>query len=307
MDRCVDQVTEEYGGKVLHSSARTEYTIRRMKRILNRSIWALHQQLAAGNYQPQSFEVSFEALGEMEAVTVDLQRGSRMKLQGRIDRIDTYETEDSVYIKITDYKSGMTQFDPVSLYYGLQLQLIVYLNAALEMEQRVSGGKETVPAGIFYYHMQDPVLDKESGLDEEKLREKLLKKLKPDGIVNSDKEILQTLDREIGSDSLVVPAAFKKDGTLRAGSSAISTKQFASVSRFVRRKMAETGRRMMDGEIAPNPVKNKQQSACDFCEFADVCGFDRKLPGMCEQKLPELSKEEAWNRIFEEGAKEGEE
>lgn len=306
MDKCVDEVTEEYGGRVLHSSARAEYTIRRMKRILNRSIWALHQQLMAGSYRPRSFEVAFEDLGRLEAVTVKLENGGRMHLQGRIDRIDTYEKEDSVYVKITDYKSGMTQFDPVSLYYGLQLQLIVYLNAALEMEQNVSGGRETVPAGIFYYHMQDPVLDKESNLDDEKVRERLLKKLKPDGIVNSDKEILQTLDYKIGSDSLVVPAAFKKDGTLKAGSSAISTEQFASVSRFVRKKLKETGERMMEGEIAPRPVKNKQQSACDYCEFADVCGFDRKLPGMCEQRLPELGKEEAWERIFAEGSEENE-
>lgn len=301
MGKCVDSIADGYGEKVFHSDARSEYTVQRMKRILNRTVWALHQQLEAGNYTPQAFEVSFADAGDAEAVNVRLSGGEKMHLQGRIDRIDTYETEDTVYVKIIDYKSGMTQFDPVSLYYGLQLQLIVYLNAALEMEQRMAGGKEAIPAGIFYYHMQDPMLDKDGKATQQQISEKLLKKLKPDGIVNSDKEILQTLDHQIGADSLVVPAAFKKDGTLKAGSSAISTEQFHAVSRFVRRKLKETGQRIMDGEISVSPVKNKTQSACDYCEYADVCGFDRKLPGMCEQRLQELSKEEAWERIEREG------
>ena len=305
IDQCVDEVTDAYGEKVFHSSARAEYTIQRIKRILGRSVWALHQQLISGSYRPKNFEVSFEALGDLEAVNVNLEHGGCMHLQGRIDRIDTCETEDCVYLKVIDYKSGMTQFDPVSLYYGLQLQLIVYLNAALEMEERVSGGKKAVPAGILYYHMQDPVLEREGDLEDEKVQEKLLKKLKPDGILNSDREILQTMDHKIGADSLVIPAALKKDGTLKAGSSAITTEQFAAVCHFVRKKLKETGERMMDGEIGVHPVKNGQQSACDFCEFSDVCGFDRKLPGMCEQKLPGISRDEAWKRIFEEGTSDG--
>ena len=33
-----------------------------------------------------------------------------MNLLGRIDRVDTYETSDKVYVKIIDYKSGNTSF-----------------------------------------------------------------------------------------------------------------------------------------------------------------------------------------------------
>ena len=275
-----------------------------MKRIMNRSVWALHQQLLAGSYTPRSFEISFSDVRGLEAVKVELFDGGKMHLQGRIDRIDTYETEDTVYVKVIDYKSGMAQFDPVSLYYGLQLQLLVYLNAALEMEQRLSRGKQTVPAGIFYYRMQDPMLSGDVYQTEDQIFEMLLKKLKPDGIVNSDRMILQTLDQGIGSDSLFVPAAFKKDGSLKAGSSAISTEQFAAASRFVRKKLKETGERIMGGEISARPAADDKESACDFCEYSQVCGFDRKLPGECEKRLKGMSKEEAWERICAEGSEE---
>ena len=56
----------------------------------------------------------------------------KMRLVGKIDRMDTRETEDAVYVRIIDYKSGKTTFQLLNLYYGQQLQLVVYLNAAME-------------------------------------------------------------------------------------------------------------------------------------------------------------------------------
>ena len=68
---------------------------------------------------------------------------------------------DRVYVKIIDYKTGNTSLDLVALYYGLQLQLAVYLDAAVELEQKKHPGKQVEPAGVFYYHIDDPMLDQE--------------------------------------------------------------------------------------------------------------------------------------------------
>ena len=94
-----------------------------------------------------------------------------MRLKGKIDRIDVCEKEQEVYIKVIDYKSGNKSFDLVALYYGLQLQLVVYLNAAMEMEQRIHRDKEIVPAGIFYYHVKDPMLAGKETASPEQIRQ----------------------------------------------------------------------------------------------------------------------------------------
>ena len=60
-------------------------------------------------------------------------------------------------MKIIDYKTGNTSLDLVALYYGLQLQLAVYLDAAVELEQKKHPGKQVEPAGVFYYHIDDPM------------------------------------------------------------------------------------------------------------------------------------------------------
>lgn len=300
MEQCVDEVSEKYGADALHSDARSAYTINRLKRILCRSAWVLHEQLAAGSFRPSGFEVSFADAGNLETVNVSLGGHGRMHLQGRIDRIDTAQTEDAVYVKVVDYKSGMAEFDPVSFYYGLQLQLVVYLNAALEMEQRLHPERVAVPAGIFYYRMQDPVLEKEAGADETAMRERLLKKLRPDGIINEDDEVLELLDHGFSGDSLVIPAGRKKDGSLKAASKTVTPEQFQTLSRFARRKLTQLGERMLGGEVAPDPYEADGRTPCDYCDYADVCGFDRKIPGSCPHRLEPLGKEEVWIRMEQE-------
>lgn len=300
MEQCVDEVSEKYGADALHSDARSAYTINRLERILCRSAWVLHEQLAAGSFRPSGFEVSFADAGNLETVNVSLGGHGRMHLQGRIDRIDTAQTEDAVYVKVVDYKSGMAEFDPVSFYYGLQLQLVVYLNAALEMEQRLHPERVAVPAGIFYYRMQDPVLEKEAGADEAAMRERLLKKLRPDGIINEDDEVLELLDHGFSGDSLVIPAGRKKDGSLKAASKTVTPEQFHTLSRFARRKLTQLGERMLGGEVAPDPYEADGRTPCDYCDYADVCGFDRKIPGSCPHRLEPLGKDEVWIRMERE-------
>ena len=300
MEQCVDEVSEKYGADALHSDARSVYTINRLKRILCRSAWVLHEQLAAGSFRPSGFEVSFADAGNLETVNVSLGGHGRMHLQGRIDRIDTAQTEDAVYVKVVDYKSGMAEFDPVSFYYGLQLQLVVYLNAALEMEQRLHPERVAVPAGIFYYRMQDPVLEKEAGADEAAMRERLLKKLRPDGIINEDDEVLELLDHGFSGDSLVIPAGRKKDGSLKAASKTVTPEQFQTLSRFARRKLTQLGERMLGGEVAPDPYEADGRTPCEYCDYADVCGFDRKIPGSCPHRLEPLGKDEVWIRMEQE-------
>ena len=156
-DRSVEEIIHDYGNTVLHSTARREYQIRRIKRILKRTVWALQEQLCRGAFEPDGFEVSFSMEEDLRAVNFELTPEERLKLTGRIDRLDICEEKDKVLVKVIDYKSGNTSLDLVALYHGLQLQLVVYLNAALEMEERKHPGKKAEPAGIFYYRIQDPV------------------------------------------------------------------------------------------------------------------------------------------------------
>ncbi len=296
-DECVAEIADQYGQQVLFDSARGAYVIERMKRIMRRTVWAFHEQIASGQFYPAGFEVSFSQVEDLEAVNIALSGEEKMKLKGRIDRIDVCEQGEQVYVKVVDYKSGNTSFDLVALYYGLQLQLVVYLNAAVQMEKRLHGGKEIVPAGIFYYHMEDPMLKVDECPDPEEINKKILKELRPDGLVNGDDAVIRAMDAGLEKSSLVIPVGRNKDGSLSKLSRTASPQQFEDLSAFVHRKMQELGRQMLEGGIAPVPYQRKQRTACDYCGFRAVCGFDEKIPGTHTKRLREYGQEEIWEKL----------
>lgn len=304
IDESVEEIIHDYGNTILESSARNRYMITRVKRILRRTVWALQEQLKNGKYEPEQFEISFAMEDQLEAIHFELSENEKLRLKGRIDRVDHYEEEDRIYVKVIDYKSGNTSMDLIALYHGLQLQLIVYLNAALEIEQREHPNKQAEPAGVFYYHVKDPLCEGELDEDEESISRKILQELKVNGLVRSEKKIISDLDEtlEPGKKSLVIPVALNKDGSVSRYSQTASLEQFHALSEYVNRKITEIGRSILDGEAAVNPYKLRKRTACDFCSYRGVCGFDEKIPGYQYRRLPVFQDEELWKRMNGEAA-----
>ncbi|HCW40180.1 MAG TPA: helicase-exonuclease AddAB subunit AddB, partial [Lachnospiraceae bacterium] len=209
----VEGYAATYGETVLYSSARNEYAITRMSRILTRTVLTLQQHLKQGSFQPDDYELSFRFAEDLDSIHVDLSEEEKMHLQGRIDRIDVSEDAEHVYVKVIDYKSGNKKFDLAALYYGLQLQLVVYMNAAMELESRKHPDKEIVPAALLYYHIDDPTIETPVELTQEQINEEILTKLRMNGVVNSDPAVVERLDRFLQDKSKVIPVEKKKDGS----------------------------------------------------------------------------------------------
>lgn len=295
--RCVKQVTEEYGNTILNSSSRNAYLARRVENIIQRTVWALQQQILKGDFVPVGFEVSFSAADDLRAMKIALSREEALHLRGRIDRMDVCEDGGYVYVKIIDYKSGSTSFDLAALYYGLQLQLVVYMDAVMEMTERAYPEKEIVPAGILYYNIQDPVIQKEGSQSQEEIEAEILRKLRMNGLVNSELEVIRHMDQSIQKESDIIPVVLKDGDVQEAKSSVANRERFEKLRGYVHEKLKQTGREILDGEIAVSPYKNGARTACDYCPYHAVCGFDRKTAGYDYRKLKNKKTEEIWEEI----------
>lgn len=284
-DEAVGEVVTDYGNMILYSSARNTYLLTRMKRLLRRTTWALKEQLKRGDFKPGNYEVSFSNASSLESVNIVLSEEERLRLQGRIDRVDICEDEDKIYVKVVDYKSGNTSFDLVSLYYGLQLQLVVYLNAAMEIERKEHPDKEIIPAGILYYHIQDPMLDKKTEESPEAVQERILEKLKMTGLVNADREILERMDGNLDGKSPVIPVAVNKDGSLAKNSSVATGEQFRLISDYVNEMIGKLGKGMLSGNVEAAPYELAGRTGCDYCPYQPVCGYDPKVQGFGTRRL----------------------
>lgn len=275
-DACLDKVAADYGNTILQSSARNHYMIERTRRILRRTVWALQEQLKNGKFRPEGFEVSIGG--------------------GRIDRLDVMKEDNKVYVKIIDYKTGNTSFDLVSIYYGLQMQLVVYMDAAMQAEQRKHPDCQIRPAGIFYYNVKDPMLQKEMEEDLDELDSEIFKKLKMNGLVMEDRDVIESLDRT----TISLPLSYTTKGALRKGSSVASETEFELLDAYVKKKITDIRESILDGNAEVSPYEMGNRNACTYCPYQGTCGFDRKIPGYEFRRLKQFADEEIWKAFAKE-------
>ena len=283
---------------MLYSSKRNEYMITRMHRILKRTVQTLQYQLKQGVFEPENFELSFQMTSDLESVNIALSEEEKMHLIGRIDRIDTCKRGDKLYVKVIDYKSGTRKFDLAALYYGLQLQLVVYMNAAMENEKKKNPDMNVIPAAMLYYHVSDPMTETEKGKpDPQEIEKAILDELKMTGMVSDEEEVIRLMDAGFTDKSQILPVAKKKDGSFTKTSSILSQEDFKVVSDYVNHKIKELGTSILDGEIALNPYEQSKQNACTYCNYRGICGFDRKLGSGLIRELDEIDQDIALERM----------
>lgn len=301
VEESVAKAMEEYQTNVFDSSARNKSMAGRIRRMTDRTLWALGYQWEQGAYDKTWHEMDFgKASGN--AVTLSVEKGVELALRGRIDRVDFAEEDGSIYVKIIDYKSGASKLDLGKVYYGLQLQLVLYLEAAMAMVKKKNPGRELIPAGIYYYNMKDPIVTG-FGLSEEEIEKKQQKELRMNGLTSTEKSSLLLIDAEGGN--VVSGLEYKKDGSLSSRALVGNGKQMRALGRFARKKALELARDIYDGKIDAYPYEYKNGNPCEYCEYGSVCGFDLQLEGCHYRRLIEMDKDEVWAEIAQEG--EGEE
>lgn len=269
----VEKAVLEWNEELLNSSHRNQYVIEIIRRMTRRTVWALVKHLENSDFKPYAFEISFSSYENLNAAKLSLEDGVKMHLRGKIDRVDRFEDEDGIYLKVIDYKSGYAKFDLTNLYYGLQMQLVLYMNAVLEIEEKKANGKPVIPAGMFYYSLKDPLIDWEKDQDVE---EQILRKLQMDGYVNGDHHIIEHMERDLPAKCRSIPVTRTKSG-YSAYSKIMDTESFQNIQKFTMDKIKEAGNEMMEGKISIAPYRRKKETACDFCEFREICHFDERV------------------------------
>ncbi|MCD7981155.1 MAG: PD-(D/E)XK nuclease family protein [Clostridiales bacterium] len=298
--QAMEEAVLEMPNESLLESSRSAYVLERIYRIMRRSISVMTEQIRRGDFRPDGYEVEFSQVSELSSQTL-------MRTVGTVDRMDVYENEEKIYVKVVDYKSGVTKLQLLSLYYGMQLQLVVYLDAAMEALKQQHPGKEIVPAGILYFRLDDPMIEGDGSSDEE-IFQAILSDMRPNGLVNTDPEAWLHMDRDLleNRKSSVVPITLKKDLTIgKTGTSAASTEDFNQLREYVSGVIDSAARDILGGDIRVKPYRLGDRTGCDYCGFRGVCGFDRRIPGYGFKDEPDLKDEEVWERIRKKGSDPG--
>lgn len=301
VEEIIDDIVPEFQNNVLYSSYRYMYLVKKLKRVSKRATWTIIEHLRKGEFTPLFHEFGFgEGLNfDAPAIEIELPNNEKILLEGRIDRIDILDTDNGKFIKIIDYKSGNKKFSLSDVYYGLQIQLIVYIDTFINSKNFIKD--ELYPGGVFYFKIDDPLIKSEE-IDESKIEEELMKKLKLDGLIVKDIKVIKALDKdiEINKKSNIIPVSMNKDKSISKNSSVIEKEELDQLIIHVKNIIKEIGIEILKGNVKIEPCKTKQHTACDFCEFKSICQFDTSIRNNKHRILLDLKDEDVITKIKNE-------
>lgn len=281
MDAALSPLTESWQDHIMTDTARAKAEGKRYINVCKRVAWAFTKGAVQSDFRPAQGEIAFGYPGGPPALTLDLADGSRVYVRGRIDRVDRFETEDSVYMRVVDYKSGAQSLDPARIWMGMQLQLLLYLEAMLQTEP------DSIPAGAFYQWMGDPLIDQnKKGLIESEIAKKLCLK----GVMLSDVQVIEWMDH--GKPPVGIEDVLKKDGTVKKGKLACTLEELQSLIALAHRTAVKLTEEIRRGQIDASPVCDKSNiTHCKYCKFAGVCRRDSSS-GAKDRPLPDIKLED---------------
>ncbi|MBR6542581.1 MAG: exodeoxyribonuclease V subunit gamma, partial [Anaerotignum sp.] len=195
IEKCVDEAAPRLSDRILLESAANKYLVRRLKRVSTKAAWTLVKHIQMGDFVPAGYEVGFGVHESLPPIVIELADGGSLILNGKIDRVDLLDAEGTRYVKIIDYKSGSKTFSFQDIYYGLQLQLLIYLDAYLKYYKQT--GADLKPGGVFYFRITEPTLALDKEVTAQQIEETLYKKMQMSGLLLGDDIIIESLDNSL--------------------------------------------------------------------------------------------------------------
>ena len=269
IDRLVEEesgaVFRDIFGKRAEENPKVAAAGKKYLRVLRKTAWMFTRgaQVSAFRTTGEEIRFGYEDENSLPAVQLDLEGGRRVLLRGRIDRVDRYRGDEGVYLRVVDYKSGSRELRPEQIFYGTQLQLMLYLNAALAYDREAS------PAGAYYMFFRDPLLKEVSPEDQAAVEKALAKQMHLSGISLRDVRVIELMDREkppLTMDSLVL-----KSGALKEKKPLADLEEMRLLIDHAR----ETARRlcvaMQGGHIRPEPLQAGKEDPCGQCDYKGIC------------------------------------
>ena len=298
--QAMEQLSPYFVNHILISSHRYRYIQHKLQAIIRQTAFMLSRHAKYTGFKPVALEVGFGTKESIPPLDIPLNRGRKMNIRGRIDRIDSTDINGKPYIRVVDYKSSKQGLDLGEVYHGIALQTFTYLDVALTHSDRWLG-QQAEPAGVLYFHMHNPMLKLTKLMTEEELEEEMAKSFKMNGLVVEDPEVIQAMDEGIDGYSNVIPVRLNKSGTVSASQSKTVVKEdMQAIRQFVRGKHQNAGNGILDGNTSITPYKVKEDTPCQFCSYRSVCQFDPADPAQTYRKLPALSPDKAVELIRKE-------
>lgn len=295
IEKIVKQIIEEKlnlkANYIFKSIPKFMVLTNRLCRLVTLSIVYIVQGLQATDFEVVGNEIEFKNGKEYKPIEITTEDGRKVEITGKIDRIDLAKDATGKYIRIIDYKSSAKDINLNEVLAGLQLQLITYLDAVCEE-------KDVIPAGVLYFGLTEPKLDKvknSKNITDEEVEQKKREHFRMNGLVLAEMNVINMMDNNLkdGEKSTTIPVKLKKDGSMDKTSKVVSRKEFEILQKYVKKTLGDISKEILDGNIDIKPyynVKNKRKP-CEYCAYGSICNFKKGFYGNDYNYIDNLEKD----------------
>lgn len=274
LDVAIEQVMEadpRFRGFARHS-ATNAFVIQGASDVLREAVPEMAAMIRTGDFRPAFTEAAFGMgkceLGELE---LDLPEQGSVRLQGVVDRIDLSGTGD--HALVFDYKRRKKTLDWTQLFYGLDLQLGIYMLALRNAQAK--GLLHAQVAGAFFLPVEVP--QEKAALD---ASPETLVRFKRKGRGLFDADIAALLDPIEQGESQFYNFYRKKDGSalgMYKTRGSLEHQRFELLLRFVQDKIQALSQAIVAGQVVVRPYRQGSYTPCTHCPYRPLCRFDAQV------------------------------
>ena len=280
----------ELGGRD-GKTARFIYLYERLGASVERIVLDMAEELRCSDFRPLDFELDIARA--VPGAGLKLPDGGSVRAVGIADRVDGWVHDGRLYLRVVDYKTGRKSFSLSDVYYGLNMQMLLYLfTLAGAGESRY--GMEIAPAGVLYIPARDEMVSADSELTDDQIAAERSKKLVRSGLLLDDADVLHAMER--GDKPVRLPVKWK-DGA-PTGDNLAGAERLGLLARRIEDTLRAIAREIGSGSIQADPCyKGVRDNACLWCDFAKACRFTDGEQGDTRRYLPPLKAERVWELL----------
>ncbi|MDY5627083.1 MAG: PD-(D/E)XK nuclease family protein [Clostridia bacterium] len=268
----INSEVEKIQNNVSEAENRSTFIIKRLGDAVFSCFDILKFHIINSSFIPLGYEITFGKDGKTR-FDIQTDDGKTVHLMGIIDRADKFETQNGTFVRIIDYKTGSKTFSLSNMFYGLDVQLMVYLSALTE-----SDNSEYKKAGALYFKFDDYIYKANTRTEMSKSYEKMKSALKLKGIILNDKNVI---------------AAY--DPVSKSRAKLADEKNFDLLSNHIKNGIKTLCNKIFEGDFSVCPTVSKDASPCSYCDYGAICKID--ITKNFGEELKPLSDEEVWKKL----------
>ncbi|MCD8382125.1 MAG: PD-(D/E)XK nuclease family protein [Clostridiales bacterium] len=288
-----DYVNNQLGG-LEDQSPRLQYLFHRMLASVELIVQNVVEELQGSQFQPIAFELGFGRGKELPPVQVEVE-GITLSISGFVDRVDGWEKDGRLYLRVVDYKTGRKSFSLTDVWHGLSLQMLLYLFTLREQGEDYFG-RPVESAGVLYLPARDLLIPGSREMDGDARKRKTDRALRRSGLLLRDEEVLWAMEQWGADGPRFLPFQVSRNGAI-SGDCLATAEQWGRLERRLGQLLQEMGREIAHGDIDADPyLKGGGDTACQFCDYAQACHFEEGRGTDRRRWLYSVRGKEFWER-----------